>query len=83
MARSRTKQGNRKHRVKVRNEDGTVQKDERGRPKTVGINRTLPDIWVLRERKEKLAAFWQRARDKREAEKVLAQEEAAQGLVGV
>lgn len=37
MARSRTKQGNRKHRRKLKTPDGRVLKDARGRPITMGV----------------------------------------------
>lgn len=82
MARSRAKQGNRKHRVKVRNPDGSVMKDKRGRPITVGVKRYEPDKYELMEKRQKLDAFWQEVRDGRAAAKALEQEAAAQELVG-
>lgn len=88
MARSRTKQGNRKNRVKAyyTDEDGNrrLQKDEHGNQLWVGVisgdaNLT---IWEIRERTNRQAAFWQRIKDQREAKRQLEEEQAAAELVG-
>lgn len=57
MARSRAKQGNRKNRVKLRNPDGTVKKDARGRIMTIGLHsKPLSNATLARWEKDRSEA---------------------------
>lgn len=51
MARSGAKQGNRKNRVRVKNADGSLKRDARGRIVTVGLlSRPLASDWRAKAR---------------------------------
>ena len=71
MARSRAKQGNRRNRVKLRNPDGSLKKDKRGRVMTMGLHATpLSDYKAQRWADERA----ERAYKAREAQAALEME---------
>ena len=67
MARSARKQGNRKHRLKLKTKDGKLLKDANGRPITVGV--LAKPMGSLRgdRRRAAEAAMWEDVRREREA----------------
>lgn len=70
--RSRSKQGNRRNRRKLK-VGGKLVRDTNGNVLTVGLLRPLPDHWKLVEKHRKQAAFWERIKRERLAK---AEEEA-------
>jgi len=83
MARNRTKQGARKHRLKLKDKEGKVIKDKRGNPVTVGVMHPAPNRWDLIERHRKEAEMWAEVRAERDAKRRIEEEEAARELIGV
>ena len=62
---------------------GKVARHANGTPKTIGLMHPMPEYWALVEKNRKVAAFWQGVKDEREARRVLAEQEAAAGMVGM